>query len=63
TEVNFQEILRNVEDRDAMDSTREISPLKIADDALILDNSHLTREEQLLWSLDRFNERTGNNES
>lgn len=62
-EVDFHEILKNVEERDTIDSGREVSPLRIADDALILDNSHLTREEQLQWSLERVKERTKNDKS
>ncbi|HPE78222.1 MAG TPA: (d)CMP kinase [Draconibacterium sp.] len=57
-EVDFAEILQNVEGRDQIDSTREIGPLKKADDALILDNSNLTREEQLKWTLERVKEKT-----
>jgi CMP/dCMP kinase len=49
--VDMEEILQNVSERDEIDSGREISPLKKADDALVLDNSHMTREEQLQWSL------------
>jgi CMP/dCMP kinase len=49
--VDMEEILQNVSERDQIDSGREISPLKQADDALVLDNSHMTREEQLQWSL------------
>ena len=56
--VNFQEILQNVEGRDQIDSNRETSPLRKADDALVLDNSNLTREEQLKWTLDRVKEIT-----
>ena len=52
-EVDFDEILSNVLSRDNIDSTREVSPLKKADDALILDNSKLTREEQLKWALEQ----------
>lgn len=48
-QVSFDEILKNVVERDYIDSTRETSPLKKADDALILDNSNMTREEQLEW--------------
>ena len=55
-QVNFDEILKNVEGRDKIDSSREISPLKQADDALILDNSNLTREEQLEWTVKKVNE-------
>ena len=52
-EVAFDEILNNVEERDSIDSTRETSPLKKAEDALVLDNSFLSREEQLQWSLEK----------
>jgi len=48
-----------VEERDKIDSTRAISPLKKADDALVLDNSHLSREEQLAWALEKVKEITG----
>ncbi|MBN1985927.1 MAG: (d)CMP kinase [Prolixibacteraceae bacterium] len=61
-EVDFDEILANVEERDTIDSTREISPLKKADDALVLDNSHLTREQQLEWTLKKVKERTEKHE-
>ncbi|HSH19037.1 MAG TPA: (d)CMP kinase [Draconibacterium sp.] len=57
-EVDFNSILQNVEGRDEIDSNREVSPLKRADDALILDNSNLTREEQLKWTLEKVNEIT-----
>lgn len=56
--VNFDEILENVKRRDEIDSTREISPLKKAGDALVLDNSNLTREEQLDWVIERVKELT-----
>jgi len=47
--VSYAEILQNVQERDHIDSTREASPLRKADDALVLDNSNMTREEQLEW--------------
>lgn len=47
--VSYEEILQNVQERDYIDSTREASPLRKADDALVLDNSYMTREEQLAW--------------
>jgi CMP/dCMP kinase len=56
-EVEFDEILKNVEERDTIDSGRKVSPLKKADDAIILDNSHLTREQQLQWSLEKAKEK------
>lgn len=55
--VGYEEILQNVEQRDTYDSGREVSPLKRADDALVLDNSHMSREEQLQWSLRKVEER------
>ena len=57
--VAFEDILRNVQERDYIDSHREVAPLRQADDALVLDNSELTREAQMQWLLDRFEERTG----
>lgn len=57
-QVSFEEILHNVQERDYIDSHRAVAPLKQAADALVLDNSELTREEQMQWLLDRFNERT-----
>ena len=57
--VAFKDILRNVQERDYIDSHREVAPLRQADDALVLDNSEMTREEQMQWLLDRFEERTG----
>jgi cytidylate kinase len=55
--VTYDEILKNVQERDFIDSTREISPLKKADDALLLDNSNMTREEQLEWAISKVEER------
>jgi len=56
--VDFNEILQNVEQRDYIDTHRETSPLRQADDALVLDNSHLTIAEQKVWLMEKFNERT-----
>lgn len=50
-EVSYEEILRNVQERDYIDSHREVAPLRQADDAVLLDNSTLTREEQNAWLL------------
>jgi len=57
--VSFDAILQNVQERDHIDSTREVSPLRKADDALILDNSNMTREEQMAWVTKRVKERLG----
>lgn len=56
--ANFNEILQNVEQRDYIDTHRETSPLRQADDALVLDNSHLTIADQKVWLMEKFNERT-----
>jgi cytidylate kinase len=56
--ADFNEILENVLQRDHIDQTREVSPLKKADDALLLDNSNLTREEQMEWLIETFNKLT-----
>lgn len=56
--ADFNDILENVLQRDHIDQTREISPLKKADDALLLDNSNLTREEQMNWLIEEFNKLT-----
>ena len=56
--ADYDEILRNVQERDYIDSHREVSPLRQADDALLLDNSHMTIPEQNEWLMARFQERT-----
>ena len=55
---DFNDILENVLQRDHIDQTREVSPLRKADDALLLDNSNLTREEQMNWLVETFNKLT-----
>jgi cytidylate kinase len=52
--VDFNDIRENLIKRDLLDSTREESPLRQADDALVLDNSHMTPEEQLIWVEDKM---------
>lgn len=56
-EVTFEEVKSNLKQRDEMDSTREESPLIQTDDAVVLDNSHLSPEEQLQVALDLVKER------
>jgi CMP/dCMP kinase len=51
-DVNYEEIERNIMARDITDENRDISPLRRADDALILDNSRMTVKEQMEWVLD-----------
>jgi cytidylate kinase len=56
-DVSYSEILENVQERDRIDSTREASPLRKADDALVLDNSTMSREEQLEWVIGKVEEK------
>ena len=57
--ADYDEILKNVKERDYLDSHREVSPLRKAADALELDNSHMTIAEQKTWLLEKFHERVG----
>jgi cytidylate kinase len=54
--ADYDDILKNVQERDYIDSHREVSPLRQADDALLLDNSHMTIPEQNEWLMQRFEE-------
>ena len=54
--VAYEEVLANVVERDRIDETRKESPLRKADDALLIDNSFMSRDEQNSWLLTRFNE-------
>ena len=55
-EASYEEILANVKERDYIDQNREVSPLRQADDAILLDNSKLTIEKQKQWLKKRFEE-------
>jgi cytidylate kinase len=57
-EQSFEEVLSNLKERDFRDQNRKESPLKQAEDALLLDNSTLTLQEQTDWLLARFQEKT-----
>ncbi|MBR6265543.1 MAG: (d)CMP kinase, partial [Bacteroidales bacterium] len=52
--ANFDEILENLKQRDFLDSTRAESPLRQADDAILVDTSNMTREGQLEWILNKI---------
>ena len=54
--VSFEEVYANVVSRDEADMTRAISPLRRAEDAILLDNTHMSVEEQMEWFLERYNE-------
>ncbi|CQB89190.1 Cytidylate kinase [Chlamydia trachomatis] len=49
--ARYDDILKNVQERDYIDSHREVSPLRKAEDAIELDNSNLTIDEQQQWLL------------
>ncbi|MDE5851573.1 MAG: (d)CMP kinase, partial [Alistipes sp.] len=53
-EVSLEEIERNVRERDKADSSRAVSPLRQAEDAVVLDNSRMTVDEQMAWFMERF---------
>ena len=57
-ECSYEEILQNVTERDRLDTTREISPLRQAEDAIVLDNSYMTITEQKDWLIERVKERS-----
>ncbi len=57
-EVSLEEIERNVRERDKADMSRAISPLRQAADAVVLDNSHMTVDEQMAWFIEEYARRT-----
>ena len=54
--VTLEEIYENVVSRDKADMSRAISPLRKADDAIVLDNSQMSVEEQMTWFMERYEE-------
>ena len=56
-QVNIAEVLKNLQERDYIDSHREVSPLTQAADALVLDNSHMTMDDQVKWLKEIIKER------
>lgn len=59
--ANYEDILKNVQERDYIDTHREVSPLKKAEDALELDNSHMTITEQKQWLIEAFKKSLSDN--
>ncbi|MFO7670466.1 MAG: (d)CMP kinase [Bacteroidales bacterium] len=57
--ADYEDVLQNISKRDRIDSTREDSPLKQADDSLVLDNSHMTVDQQMEWFRKAFHRVTG----
>ena len=58
-DADIQDVLNNLQERDYIDSHREVSPLTQAEDAVVLDNSDMTMEEQLVWLKDIIKTRFG----
>ena len=58
-DVDINDVLKNLQERDYIDSHRETSPLTKADDAIVLDNSHMTMQDQLVWLKDIISKRFG----
>lgn len=56
-DVSFDEIKKNIKKRDYNDENRKVSPLRKADDALILDNSYMSFDDQMLWFKQRLKEK------
>ena len=56
---SFEEILANVEERDRIDMNRPVSPLRKADDAIVLDNSEMTIPQQKTWLLEQYQRVSG----
>ena len=58
-DTDIEQVLKNLQERDYIDSHRETSPLTKADDAIVLDNSDMTMEDQLKWLKKIISERFG----
>lgn len=58
-EADLEEVLKNLQERDYIDSHREVSPLTQAEDAVVLDNSHMTMDDQILWLKELLSDRFG----
>ncbi len=60
-QVTFDEVMKNIQDRDYQDTHREISPLRQAPDAIVLDNTNMTLEEEMVWFTDLMRTKFGIN--
>jgi cytidylate kinase len=58
-DVKIEDVLKNLQERDYIDSHREVSPLTQAEDAIVLDNSHMTMDDQMVWIRKVISERFG----
>ena len=57
--TTFIDVLHNLRDRDRRDSTRAVSPLRKADDAIVLDNTCMSMEDEIEWLVNLLNEKYG----
>lgn len=57
--ADIQDVLKNLQERDYIDSHRKTSPLTQAEDAIVLDNSNMTMEDQMVWLKEIISERFG----
>ena len=60
-DVKFEDVLKNVQERDYIDTHRDVAPLRGADDAIVIDNSNLTKDEQNKLLLNYFNQAISHN--
>jgi cytidylate kinase len=58
-DVNLEDVLKNLQERDYIDSRREASPLTQAEDAIVLDNSHMDMDGQMEWLKEIIRQRFG----
>ncbi len=57
-EVSYEDVLKNIRERDHIDTTRKESPLRKADDAVLLDNDNMTIQQQMDWLLKLYEDRS-----
>jgi cytidylate kinase len=57
--VDIEEVKKNLQERDYIDSHREVSPLTQAEDAIVLDNSYMTFDQQMEWVMDLITQKFG----
>lgn len=57
---SYEDVYKNIRERDRIDTTREVSPLRKAADAHVLDNGEMTRSEQMDWLIDLYHKITDN---
>lgn len=58
-DINIEDVLANLQERDYIDSHREVSPLSQAEDAIVLDNSHMDMDQQMQWLKDIIADKFG----